>query len=81
MAIASKTKQMFILKEQYRCLGYLTINHKGTIAVTEYVIAAIPELVAIEAAATLEAATRLAATAIVTWPSLLAVVALMDVSL
>ncbi len=72
---------MFILKAQYRNLGYLTINHKGTIAVTEYVKAAIPELVAIEATATLVAAATLVATAIVTWASLLAVVALMDVSL
>ncbi len=81
MVVESNIKQIFILKEQYRCLGYLTINHKGTIAVTEYVIAAIPELVAIEAAATLVAAATLAATAIITWPSLLTVVALVDVSL
>ncbi len=72
---------MFILKAQYRCLGYLNSNYQGTTTVTEYVIAAIPEAEAIKVAATVAAATRLADTAIVTWPSLLAVVALVDVSL
>jgi len=69
------------LKERYRCLSYLSNNYQGTTTVTEYVIAAIPEAEAIKVAATVAAATRLAATAIITWPSLLAVVALVDVSL